>query len=139
MATLETRLTSGCPRCAKYGFDQSHDSELYFIQNSHLLAWKIGITGLGRTYDRLSEFEQKGWVVLARFGPHRGWVVKAAERAVLSWIRSELNLPQLLDPSTMGSRGGATETFSIVNELEAKIIKKINEEIKKAQDAVPRK
>ena len=139
MATLETRLTSGCPRCAKFGFDQGQDSELYFIQNSHLLAWKVGITGLDRTYDRLTEFEQKGWVVLARFGPHKGWVVKAAERAVLAWIRSELNLPQFLDSQTMGGRGGATETFSMVDELEAKIMEKISEEIRKAQDALPNK
>ena len=138
-ATLETRSRSGCPRCAKYGFDQSEESELYFIENTQLRAWKIGITGSNRSYDRIAEFQQRGWFVVARIGPYQGWVVKAAERKLLSWIRSDLDLPQFLDSKTMGGRGGATETFSIVREWQDKIMEKIVEEIRKAQDELTKK
>jgi hypothetical protein len=132
-ATLDTRSRSGCPRCAKYGFDQSEDAELYFIENTELHAWKIGITGSNRSYDRLAEFERKGWVVLHRFGPYEGWIVRAAERELFAWIRAELKLPQFLDAKTMGRQGGSTETFSLVYELKSLIVERIVVEITKAQ------
>jgi hypothetical protein len=132
-ATLDTRSKSGCPRCAKYGFDQGELSELYFIENKELHAWNIGITGSNRKYDRLAEFESKGWVILHRFGPYDGWVVKAAERQLLAWIRTELKLPPFLDAKTLGRQGGSTETLSIVHEFKSLIVERILLEITKAQ------
>lgn len=127
-ATLETRRASGCPKCAKYGFSQHGPSEIYFIENTSLQAWKIGITGTDRKYDRLSSFERLGWRIIHTVEGDGGDVMKV-ERKVLSWIREELHLPQFLDQSAFGKHGGATETFSLKEELREEIIRRIQMEM----------
>lgn len=133
-ATLDTRNRSGCPRCAKYGFDQGGESEIYFIENQELKAWKIGITGTDRVYDRLASYQRLGWTVIVRTSA-TGRVVMAAEKAMFNWIRKELELPQYLEQDTMGKHGGATETFALVEELKEEILDRLAIEIKKATEA----
>jgi hypothetical protein len=59
--------------------------------------------------------------------------VKAAERQLLAWIRTELKLPPFLDAKTLGRQGGSTETLSIVHEFKSLIVERILLEITKAQ------
>jgi len=59
----------------------------------------------------------------------------AAEKAMFKWIRKELELPQYLEPDSMGKHGGATETFAIVEELKEEILNRLTVEIKKATEA----
>lgn len=129
-ATLDTRKVSGCPRCAKFGFDQGADSELYFIQNTSLGAWKIGITGADRSYDRLASYEKKGWEIVHRIGGYRGYAVRGAELRLLRWIRKDLHLPPFLDKDSMGKDGGASETFEMIEELQEEIIRRMELEIR---------
>ena len=133
-ATLDTRSRSGCPRCARFGFDQGAASELYFIENHELRAWKIGITGEARTYDRLSAYEKKGWRVIHRITGHMGYVVKQAELELFRWIRGDLQLPQFLDKASMGRHGGASETFAIIDDLREEIVKRMETEIERASN-----
>lgn len=132
-ATLDTRRISGCPKCAKYGFSQYGPSEIYFIENATLKAWKIGITGTDRKYDRIASFERLGWRTILRVEGD-GVDVMKAERKLLSWIRNELQLPQFLEQSAFGRHGGATETFSLVDELRGEIINRIQLEMSSAKD-----
>lgn len=134
-ATLDTRSRSGCPRCAKFGFSQDGVSELYFIENERLRSWKIGITGVGRAYDRLEQFGRRGWSVIVRLEAD-GRAVFVAERALLNWVRKDLNLPQHLDNPSMGGPGGASETFSIVEGLKDDIIQRMKIELEKATEQV---
>lgn len=132
-ATLDTRTRSGCPRCAKYGFSQHGISELYFIENERLGAWKIGITGIDRTYDRLDQFGRKGWKVIVRFQAE-GRVVMAAETALFRWIRKDLGLPQYLDQASMGKHGGASETFTVIESLKEVVIQRMKDELERAEE-----
>lgn len=131
--SLETRSKSGCPRCAKYGFSQHGESELYFIENEKLFSWKIGITGIDRKYDRLENFGKLGWSVVSRIKAP-GRIVMKAEKSLFEWIRNDLNLPQHLDQASMGKHGGATETFTIIDELRDQIVKRMKVEIDKATE-----
>lgn len=130
-ATLDTRKQSGCPRCAKYGFSQDGVSELYFIENERLGAWKVGITGVDRVYDRLDNFSRRGWTVITRLQAD-GRSVMAAEKAMLRWIRKDLGLPQYLDQASMGKHGGASETFTIIYGLKEGIVQRMKLELRKA-------
>lgn len=132
--SLDTRNRSGCPKCAKYGFSQHGESELYFIENEKLLSWKIGITGIDRKYDRLENFGKLGWSIVSRIQAP-GRIVMRAEQALFDWIRKDLKLPQHLDQASMGKHGGATETFSMIDGMKKQIVQRMKLEIKKATEA----
>ncbi len=129
-ASMHGRQKTGCPKCAKYGFSQSEDALLYFIENHQLKAWKIGITNSNREYDRISRFQKDGWRLVFSIET-KGWVALNSETELFKWIRKELSLPQYLDSSTMGSNGGASETFAIVDELKAEIVEKMKHTVSK--------
>lgn len=122
-ATVANRKQTGCPKCAKYGFSQIEDAIIYFIEHRTLNAWKIGITN-SRGNSRLEKFERSGWRVIFQIHTE-GQIAKTTEKAVFSWIRQEMGLPQFLDRESMGSKGGETETFSIVEEIRDEVIARI--------------
>lgn len=129
-ASMHGRKKSGCPKCAKYGFSQSEAATLYFIENPHLNAWKIGITNSNRNYDRVSRFQKEGWRLVFSIET-MGRVALDSETELFKWIRRDLSLPQFLDPMTMGSNGGASETFAMVEELKSQIIDKMKTTVAK--------
>jgi hypothetical protein len=61
---------TGCPSCAKFGFDPNKDAWLYFIENDQLEMLQIGITNYPN--DRLKNHKRGGWEVIELRGPMDG-------------------------------------------------------------------
>jgi hypothetical protein len=117
---------SGCPTCAKYGFDPGKPAVLYFISNEGLRARKIGITNLGTT--RLKVFRRNGWKQIFVQEHHDGRHVSAVEATVLRWIREDLALPPFVGRAEMRQTMGWSETFSMAGPSDADIIARIESE-----------
>lgn len=101
---------TGCPSCAKYGFDVSKASIVYFLENSEYRVRKIGVTQIGST--RLHRFEKAGWKILHQVRTEDGYSALKIEKELLDWIREEFDLPIALSPRETSGTGGWTETFS---------------------------
>lgn len=124
---IASRATgSGCPRCARYGFDQTSPAVIYFLSHPGLSARKIGITNTSG--QRLAGFQKRGWHVLFEMTSGDGNLILSAEAAVLSWIRNELGLPAYLGQQDMNGRSGWTETFSCDGPSDAEVITRIRAE-----------
>jgi hypothetical protein len=106
-----SRKKSNCPSCAKYGFSASNKAILYFLSNSKLSAFKLGITGVDS--DRLDYFTSRGWGLVKSWDFEFGFEARQLESLLFKWIREELGLGIAVTPDSMGRRGGHTETFSI--------------------------
>lgn len=108
---ITSRLAgTGCPSCAKSGFDPTKPGILYFIFHSKFKAFKVGITNLGTT--RLERFVKSGWTVEYKFDSWDGEQIRSVETEIFRWIRRDLGLPQYLGKPEMGALGGYSETFS---------------------------
>lgn len=106
----ENRRGSGCPGCAKSGFDASKPAVLYFLENLELNAYKIGITNEGTS--RLFNFKGRGWKIVHSLRFAHGYLAREHEAALQKWLKEELGLASVLRRSEMGRLGGQTETFS---------------------------
>ena len=106
----ENRRGSGCPGCAKSGFDASQPADLYFIENEKLQAFKVGITNLGTS--RIFNFKGKGWKLIHKVSFQYGVDARKCERAMQRWLKDDLGLESVAKRSDMGRLGGQTETFS---------------------------
>ena len=71
-ASIASRTTanSGCPSCAKPGFDPNKKAWLYFLENTDLAMWQIGITNYPD--QRLSKHAKGGWELIELRGPMEG-------------------------------------------------------------------
>lgn len=115
---------SGCPKCAKYGYDSTQTGLLYFIKNETLQARKIGITNANRKSDRIARFGPE-WSVVKTFIHDDGELVRELETQLFRWIRKDLELPPYLGPEEMGSAGGHSETFSMEGPSDKVVLEKI--------------
>jgi hypothetical protein len=75
---------SSCPSCVKYGFDPNKNGWLYFIENSILEMFQVGISNV--VEDRLSSHFRGGWELIEVRGPMDGWLTQQIELAVLRSI-----------------------------------------------------
>jgi hypothetical protein len=75
-ASIASRRTgSGCPRCAKSGYDQTSPGYLYLLRKEHLDLQQFGITNYPE--DRLQIHRRSGWELLDVMGPADGlWIVE---------------------------------------------------------------
>jgi hypothetical protein len=126
-----TRQRTGCPRCAKSGFDQTKPGVFYFIQHTELRARKVGIAN--QSSGRLKDWENNGWSLIFKYESENGLVVLNLETKMLRWIRKDLGLPAFLGKEEMGRFAGGTETFSIDGETNESIIKQAMLYLKETQ------
>jgi hypothetical protein len=118
---------TGCPTCAKSGFDPLATGLLYFIENSALRARKIGITNPHVKQNRLAGFSRHGWTVLTTITDEDGYRIIELETRMLRWIRKDMGLRVYLGASEMNNMGGHSETFSEDGPSNAEIVGKIFE------------
>jgi len=78
------RSTSGCARCAEYGFNPSKPSYFYFLMHEKRRMLQIGITN--SLDSRLPKHTRRGWIVLALRGPYPGYVVRRVESECLQYL-----------------------------------------------------
>jgi len=120
-------LGTGCPRCAKGGFDQSSPAVLYFLFHPVYQSRKVGITMVDGK--RLPGFVREGWKILFTFSSEDGGLIHAIESSILAWIRKDLGLPAHLGPREMGQRKGWSETFSADGPSDSEVIDRITSTI----------
>ena len=72
-----TTSQSGCPTCAKGGFDPNEDGWFYLIRNDDLEMFQIGITN--NPEDRLSRHARSQWAVMEIRGPMDGRLTQELE------------------------------------------------------------
>lgn len=135
IASLKDRIradrTGGCPRCARYGYDDRQPGVLYFLHSRDLNSYKVGITGA--TTSRLAQFKRAGWQVLSTQLFEDGAMARRVERAIHTWWRADLSLPVWLGSEDMNGLGGHTETIC-ASELSPVIISdRIRQEISAAE------
>ena len=68
---------TGCPSCAKYGFNPDKKSWLYFLNNDYLEMFQIGITN--NVDQRVSRHASSGWEVVEIRGPMDGHLTQKLE------------------------------------------------------------
>ena len=76
---------SGCPSCAKGGFDPNEDGYLYFLNHEDLDMHQIGITNYPE--DRLATHRRAGWVLIEVRGPMDGHLTRQLETGILRSIK----------------------------------------------------
>jgi len=106
-------LGHSCPACAQYGVQAHHPAFVYLLHHDDHHALKIGI---GKTRvvdpraDRVDSLVRRfGWRPLHRLRVSSGSQARAVEAAVLTYWRSDLDLPPFLGPL---ETSGWTETVS---------------------------
>lgn len=119
---------SGCPQCAKSGFDPGAPAVLYFIENTQKEAFKIGITNVGTT--RLQAFTSRGWKIHASHQFPLGAEARLLEKQMQTWLLDELGLTSVLVRKDMGRLGGETETFSNQKVSRSAVLRKIDSILK---------
>jgi hypothetical protein len=83
---INVRKRSGCPTCAKSGFDPNQDSYLYFLKQDSWHMYQIGITN--DIERRLKEHSKNNWQVLEVRGPMDGHLTQQWETAILRMLKA---------------------------------------------------
>ena len=88
-----SRVNSGCPRCAKTGYDATTDGYLYLLRKETEGLQQFGITNVPKR--RTTKHKQNGWELLDVLGPTDGYWVVNAETALKRFFESKgLLLPK---------------------------------------------
>ena len=111
---------SGCPSCAKSGFDPNEKAFLYFIAHPDWEMFQIGITNLPD--DRLKDHQRLGWEILELRGPMDGHLTKQWETAILRMLKARG--ADLSNSKIAGKFDGYSEAWS-KSTFEVKSIKEL--------------
>ena len=103
-----TSAKSGCPKCAKYGFNPIDDGFLYLVHNRDWNMLQIGITNFPN--ERLASHKKTGWEVLEIRGPMDGHLTQQWEAAILRMLKAKG--ADLSNKGTAGKFDGYSEAWS---------------------------
>jgi hypothetical protein len=81
------KMGSGCPSCAKSGFDPNEIGYLYFLRHEVWEMLQIGITNFPDK--RLNQHKKLGWEVLELRGPMDGHLTQQWETAILRMLKAK--------------------------------------------------
>lgn len=118
--SLRTSAFTGCPSCAKSGFDPNINSWIYFLKHNEWRMYQIGITNdLKR---RLSEHSLNGWEFAESRGPIDGHLAQQWETAILRMLKAKG--ADLSNSNIAGKFDGYSESWS-KSTLQVKSIKEL--------------
>jgi rRNA maturation endonuclease Nob1 len=112
------RQGSGCPSCAKSGFDPNEKGYFYFLEHLRWEMFQIGITNFPDK--RLKQHKRIGWEVLELRGPMDGHLTQNWETAILRMLKAKG--ADLSNSEIAGKYDGYSEAWS-KSTFEAKSIK----------------
>ncbi len=86
VASISNRavLGTGCPSCARSGFDPNSPGWVYLVRHEELGLLQIGISN--KIEDRLRSHEKRHWECLDVIGPLDGQTARDIERGILSYL-----------------------------------------------------
>jgi hypothetical protein len=111
---------TGCPSCAKYGFNPNRDAHLYFLEHKNWQMYQIGITN--EIENRLSRHTKLGWEVVELRGPMDGHLTQQWETAILRMLKAKG--ADLSNSKIAGKFDGYSEAWS-KSTIEVKSIKEL--------------
>jgi hypothetical protein len=76
---------TGCPSCAKFGYDFNKDGFLYFLKHEDWKMLQIGITNVPEI--RLAQHRRNGWEVVELRGPMDGLIARDWETSILQMLK----------------------------------------------------
>ncbi len=121
-ASPNTRTSgSGCPSCAKFGYDPSEDGWVYLLRNEGLELFQIGITN--HPHDRLRKHSRRGWDPIDVEGPMDGQTAREIETDVLRYL-DRLGVPR--GNAITSSFDGFTESWRTMD-LAAESVRALRE------------
>jgi Probable Zinc-ribbon domain len=98
---------TGCPTCAKFGYDPSSPGWLYLLEHDEWGMQQIGITNVPET--RMHQHERIGWQKLDIRGPMDGSLCRDWESSILKLLEKKL---EGIDRMSEGGRfSGFTEAW----------------------------
>ena len=118
---------SGCPSCAKGGFDPNQNGYLYFLIQPKWEIYQIGITNVPE--DRLNRHSKNGFELLEIRGPMDGHTAQELETAILRYLKSQK--ADLSPDHVAGKFDGYSESWTI----DSYKVNNLKELIDKASDA----
>jgi len=107
-AAIVDRKRTGCPSCAKSGFDPNKKGYLYFLGHDLWQMYQIGITNIPE--DRLRDHMKLGWTVLEIRGPMDGHLTQNWETSILRMLKARD--ADLSNPNIAGKFDGYSEAWS---------------------------
>ena len=84
-ALSDRKAGTGCPTCAKFGFDPNKDGYLYLLEHQAWDMLQIGITNVPEK--RLKKHERGGWTAIELRGPMEGHLTRQLETAALRALK----------------------------------------------------
>jgi hypothetical protein len=119
--TVSTRSGgSGCPSCARFGFDPNQDGFLYFLSHPNWQMNQVGITNFPDK--RLQSHRKLGWEVIELRGPMDGHLTQQLETAILRMLKARG--ADLSNGKIAGKFDGYSEAWS-KSTFEVKSIKEL--------------
>lgn len=107
-AAVNVRVSgTGCPTCARGGFDPNENGWLYFLEHEEWSLYQVGITNYPK--DRLADHESLGWHVLELRGPMDGHTTRDLETAILQYVRQQGAV--MANRTTLAKFDGWTEAW----------------------------
>lgn len=82
-----SRVNSGCPKCAKSGYDATSDGYLYLLRKESEGLQQFGITNAPNK--RTNQHKKNGWELLDIVGPADGYWVVDTETALKAFFESK--------------------------------------------------
>jgi hypothetical protein len=114
------RQGSGCPTCAKSGFDPNEKGYFYFLEHLAWEMYQIGITNFPEK--RLNQHKKLGWEMLELRGPMDGHLTQNWETAILRMLKAKG--ADLSNAKIAGKFDGYSEAWS-KSTFEVKSIKEL--------------
>jgi len=100
-------MKSGCPTCAKTGFDPNSKGWIYFLRHPEWQMLQIGITNDPDT--RLRKHSKLGWSLVDLRGPMEGLIARKWETSILQMLKR--HGAQLARKEVAGTFDGYTESW----------------------------
>ena len=117
---ISRRWGTGCPSCAKKGFDPNEKGFLYLLNHEQWQLLKIGISN-SKT-DRTDAHESRGWEVIGMQGPMDGLLAYEWEQSILRMLKN--HGADLRRDDIAGKFDGYTESW-VAGSFPAKSIKQL--------------
>jgi hypothetical protein len=108
ITSVGDRQRTGCPTCARTGYDPNEPGYLYFLTNENWKMFQIGITN--NPVKRLGQHEKLGWEPLQVRGPMDGHLTQQWETAILRMLKA--NGADLSNNNIVGEFDGYSEAWS---------------------------
>jgi len=107
-AAISNRINgTGCPSCAKYGYDPNGDGYLYLFEDLDRGMFQVGITNSPKS--RFARHQRNGWNLIQTIGPMDGLLCRNWERSILEYL--EDNGARMIKNENVEAFDGYTEAW----------------------------